>query len=82
MSTKPNEPYVSLTGRKHSTIKILLRKSPFLIIASATCFQFSFLIKQLHVMIGFPPWFNNEIGNLIKMKIILYKLYLTSDKDT
>ena len=29
-----------------------------------------------------PPWFCNEMKNLIKKNNILYKLNLTSDKDT
>ena len=29
-----------------------------------------------------PPWFINEIEKLKKKKIVLYKLYLTSDRNT
>ena len=55
--------------------EISMTKCPFLVILLTTCFQISFLKKQL-------PLFNNKIENLFRKKNVLYKLYLISDKNT
>ena len=42
---------MNLTGRKHSTVKILKKMDSLLITPSKAYFQITFLMKQLPVMI-------------------------------